>query len=100
MDYKLEDFDHIECENYYFNGGDSGIRAVYKTKIKLWEEVISYGHPMLGGLETTYTVFPDKLPDSLPNGAIAMGEGDDYFGNFIDFGNNALDAFIYAEQKG
>jgi hypothetical protein len=98
-DYTIEDFDDISCYSVIYSLGDRGLRTIYNTKKVLWEESIEYGNPMFGQMsKPVYTVFVDKLPIILPKGATHM-EDDDYFGKYIYFEENILEAFIFAEHS-
>jgi hypothetical protein len=46
--------------------------------------------------EPVYTVFVNSLPGILPKGATYM-DSDDYFGKYVYFRENILEAFIFAE---
>ena len=72
--------------------------TIYETKVPLWEETVRSGHPIFGDQSPPrFTAWPDKLPATLPAGAVEMDDSDPYFGAWIDFGPNELAAFEFCQ---
>jgi hypothetical protein len=91
----LKDFDDIEIRVVHYGAWDTGTRIIHMTPIPLWEETTTYGNPMFGmQSKPIFTAWPDKLPDTLPDGAIHMNDDDSYFGPYIQF-DDELSALIY-----
>jgi hypothetical protein len=96
----MERFGHIACETMHYGAYDSGTRTIYATKVPLWEETVRSGHPLLGEESPPrFTAWPDKLPASLPAGAVAMDDSDPYFGAWVNFGANEIEAFEFCEPN-